>query len=131
MELTPGNFIFTIHDSYGDGICCDYGAGSYSLTNLCTNEVIVQGGAFEASEVSTFTIAAQGTECQDCTGNSVIIENCIFLSGHVYNCSAPTSITVGSGVIMEVGCIVTLTSPVVTVQPGFTVPEGATLRINQ
>ncbi len=131
MELTPGNFIFTIHDSYGDGICCDYGAGSYSLTNLCTNEVIVQGGAFGASEVSTFTIAAPETECPDCTGNSVTIENCIFLSGHVYNCSAPTSITVGSGVIMEVGCIVTLTSPVVTVQPGFTVPEGATLRINQ
>src|SRR6187402_496294 len=23
--------IFTIHDSYGDGICCNYGSGSYTV----------------------------------------------------------------------------------------------------
>ncbi len=134
LSLVPENYTFTIYDSYNDGICCDYGTGNYSLTNLCTNGIIVQGGEFGTSEATPFTIAAPAPapEC-DCTGtgNSVILENCTFLAGSVYNCSAVLSITVSPGVTMEAGCIVTLTAPLVTVEPGFTAPEGARLIINQ
>ena len=30
-NLDPGCYTFTINDSYGDGICCAYGTGSYSF----------------------------------------------------------------------------------------------------
>jgi PKD repeat protein/putative hemolysin len=130
MELKPGSYTFTIYDAYGDGICCGYGSGSYSLTNLCTDDLIVQGGNFGDSEATPFAIAAAAGECPACTGNSVVLENCMFLAGRVYNCVAAASITVGSGVTMEVGSVVTLTAPSVGVQGGFNAPEGARLLIN-
>jgi hypothetical protein len=35
---------FEIYDSYGDGICCGYGQGSYTVT--FQGNVIVSGGQF-------------------------------------------------------------------------------------
>ena len=52
ITLTDGNYTFTINDSYGDGICCAYGNGSYSLSD--GSSVIASGGAFGASESTTF-----------------------------------------------------------------------------
>jgi hypothetical protein len=52
--LPEGQYQFTIYDSYGDGMCCKHGEGSYNLTSY--GEVIVQGGAFGASEMTTFDI---------------------------------------------------------------------------
>jgi hypothetical protein len=47
-----GPFVFTINDSYGDGICCANGGGEYTLT---FNGVVVHtGGRFGASESVTF-----------------------------------------------------------------------------
>ncbi|MFA7445548.1 MAG: T9SS type A sorting domain-containing protein [Flavobacteriaceae bacterium] len=47
-------YTFTIFDEYGDGMCCDYGPGSYSLT--VGSEVIVSGGAFGASQSTSFIV---------------------------------------------------------------------------
>ncbi|MFL1895391.1 reprolysin-like metallopeptidase [Aquimarina sp. 2-A2] len=52
--LDAGTYTFTVSDSYGDGICCSYGSGSYSLTSGTTT--LASGGAFGASESTTFTI---------------------------------------------------------------------------
>ena len=46
--------VFTIYDSYGDGICCESGEGSY-LVSACEN-IYALGGDFEGSESTTFTI---------------------------------------------------------------------------
>ena len=46
-------YTFTIFDSFGDGICCDYGTGSYNLEDESGN-VILSGGAFGESESITF-----------------------------------------------------------------------------
>jgi len=35
ISLLAGLYTFVIYDSYGDGICCDYGEGWVSLTNTC------------------------------------------------------------------------------------------------
>lgn len=35
VYLPSGPYIFTVYDSFGDGICCGFGEGWYSLTNLC------------------------------------------------------------------------------------------------
>jgi hypothetical protein len=55
-EFTVENnecFQFTIFDSFGDGICCDYGDGSYSLTTG-DGTVVIEGGEFDNSESVAF-----------------------------------------------------------------------------
>ena len=44
---------FKIEDSYGDGICCAYGNGSYTVTDGLGN-IISQGGAFGSLEEIKF-----------------------------------------------------------------------------
>mgnify|MGYP006133690261 CR=1 FL=1 len=51
---------FTIYDSYGDGICCESGQGSY-LVSACEN-IHATGGDFENSESTSFNV---GTNCQN------------------------------------------------------------------
>lgn len=54
------NCIFKITDSYGDGICCAYGNGSYTVTiNNCN--VVASGGSFGSSESKNFTVVPQPT----------------------------------------------------------------------
>ena len=53
-------YTFTIYDSVDDGMCCDYGNGSYTLTTAA-NEIIATGGAFEASESKSFRIGTLST----------------------------------------------------------------------
>ncbi|WP_258100835.1 GEVED domain-containing protein [Marinoscillum pacificum] len=55
FDFGAGSYSFTINDSYGDGICCSYGSGSYSLTDD-NNNVIVSGGAFGNSESTSFCL---------------------------------------------------------------------------
>lgn len=47
-------YSFSIFDSYGDGICCSWGNGSYSLEDENGN-IIISGGNFGNSESVTFT----------------------------------------------------------------------------
>ncbi len=54
FNLANGDYTFTIYDSYGDGICCGYGNGSYALTS--GSVTIVQGGAFGSSESTNFCV---------------------------------------------------------------------------
>ena len=44
---------FNIEDSYGDGICCNYGNGSYTVTDGLGN-IVAQGGQFGAEEEIVF-----------------------------------------------------------------------------
>jgi len=45
-------YTFTINDSYGDGICCSYGSGSYSVRY--NSELVGSGGSFGTSEKFDF-----------------------------------------------------------------------------
>lgn len=49
----PDCYDFTIFDSFGDGICCGFGLGSYTVTDPNGN-VVASGGAFGSSETSSF-----------------------------------------------------------------------------
>ena len=53
INLSAGDYTFTINDSYGDGICCSFGNGSYSLTDG-SGAVIASGGSFGTSESTSF-----------------------------------------------------------------------------
>ncbi|MEM8906570.1 MAG: S8 family serine peptidase [Bacteroidota bacterium] len=52
--LADGCYTFTINDTYGDGICCSYGNGSYTLSNGGTT--LANGGSFGSSESTNFCI---------------------------------------------------------------------------
>eukprot|EP00567_Pseudictyota_dubia_P002034 CAMPEP_0197464934 /NCGR_PEP_ID=MMETSP1175-20131217/64284_1 /TAXON_ID=1003142 /ORGANISM="Triceratium dubium, Strain CCMP147" /LENGTH=171 /DNA_ID=CAMNT_0043000937 /DNA_START=393 /DNA_END=905 /DNA_ORIENTATION=- len=51
-----GQYTFTIDDSYGDGICCKFGSGSYVIE--ADGEEKASGGAFTNSETKIFTAGA-------------------------------------------------------------------------
>ena len=49
---TTGCYTFTIFDSFGDGICCEYGIGSWTIT--FNGATVGSGGTFTSSESATF-----------------------------------------------------------------------------
>ncbi len=73
VQLTPATIIdtvavahgtpvrFTIRDSWGDGICCAHGHGSYELWG-CGHRY-AQGGEFGAIEVVSFVTGSLGGPC--------------------------------------------------------------------
>jgi hypothetical protein len=66
FSLSGGDYVFTIFDSYGDGICCAYGSGSYSLSDELGNS-LASGGAFASSESTNFCAGDGGSAptCND------------------------------------------------------------------
>lgn len=82
-NLPAGDYTFTINDSYGDGICCSYGNGSYSLDAASGN--VASGGDFTSSESTSFCTeggappCTVGESCNDgdaCTTGDVLDSNC-------------------------------------------------------
>jgi hypothetical protein len=61
-----GCYDVTINDSYGDGICCAYGVGDYSITSQ--GNTLVSGGEFASVETTNFCVTASNT--QGCTDNT-------------------------------------------------------------
>lgn len=53
--LPDGDYVFTIIDAYGDGICCEWGSGQYSLE--IAGIVLVTGGDFNSEESTSFTFS--------------------------------------------------------------------------
>lgn len=59
FEVAPDNcYEFEIFDSYGDGICCEFGEGFYSLTTD-NGDVIGGGGEFSSSEITEISIGEE------------------------------------------------------------------------
>jgi hypothetical protein len=52
IELTAGAYTWTIYDAYGDGICCAYGEGAYTL--YLNDTEFANGGEFGSSESVSF-----------------------------------------------------------------------------
>lgn len=54
--LPNGCYTFTINDSYGDGICCTYGNGSYTVSEGSTT--YASGGSFTTSQSTNFCVTS-------------------------------------------------------------------------
>ncbi|CAH9065618.1 hypothetical protein PSECIP111951_03401 [Pseudoalteromonas holothuriae] len=52
--LSDDSYTFTIFDNYGDGMCCNYGNGSYSLTS--PDGTLASGSSFTSQQQHTFAI---------------------------------------------------------------------------
>ena len=62
--LADGCYDFTINDTYGDGICCAYGSGSYTVTG--GGNTLASGGSFGSSETTNFCLGGgSGPTCDD------------------------------------------------------------------
>lgn len=61
--LVDGCYDFTIFDSYGDGICCAYGSGSYIVTS--GGSTLASGGSFGSSETTNFCFGGSTPTCDD------------------------------------------------------------------
>ncbi|MEM9490401.1 MAG: M4 family metallopeptidase, partial [Myxococcota bacterium] len=70
-----GTYTLNMYDSYGDGICCAYGNGSYALTcGSASGAVLASGGHFGALDSTDFIIDSSGgpateTDCSDSVDN--------------------------------------------------------------
>lgn len=63
------NYVFTIHDSYGDGI---YSPGYYKVSTDGENNVLVEGGDFRSSEAKTFSLGEAGPgPCDQCADSPI------------------------------------------------------------
>ena len=54
--LEDGCYFFAIFDEYGDGICCDYGDGSYDLLDADGYAFASSDGVFGSAEFVDFCI---------------------------------------------------------------------------
>ena len=57
--LLDGCYDYNIFDTYGDGICCAYGNGSYTVTDAAGN-VLASGGSFGSAETTNFCFGGGG-----------------------------------------------------------------------
>jgi len=65
--LDTGCYTFIIKDSYGDGMCCSYGNGSFTLTEDATGTVLASGGSFTYTSSTNFCVGG-ATNTYNVTG---------------------------------------------------------------
>jgi len=63
--LADGCYDFTINDTYGDGICCSYGNGSYTVSNDGTT--LASGASFGSSETTNICVGSSNPPAPTCT----------------------------------------------------------------
>ncbi len=59
--LPAGCYTITVNDAYGDGICCNYGNGSYTLKDA-SGTILAAGSQFGTFETTNFCIGSGGRE---------------------------------------------------------------------
>jgi lysyl endopeptidase len=62
--FAQGCYTLVMQDSQGDGLCCQYGQGSYQLTNNF-GDVVAQGAQFGSSQTTTFCMSPTSVEEQE------------------------------------------------------------------
>ncbi len=98
--------IFTINDAYGDGICCAYGSGSYTISG--NGNTFASGGQFGLTEEKIFITAP--AVAVDLAPLSLNLDNVVVQGDHTI-----------SGVIRNFG-----TTPVTSFVLNYSVNGGAT-----
>ena len=89
FNVPAAAYTFTIKDSYGDGICCSYGNGSYTLRDA-NNNVIASGGSFGASESIQYCTQGGTTDSQAPSAPSAVSASNISKSSATISWTAAT-----------------------------------------
>lgn len=67
--LSEGCYTFYMYDAYGDGICCRYGNGSYTISN--DGKTLLSGGEFKAQISHEFCVSLTKPTCIDGIQNGI------------------------------------------------------------
>ncbi|MFC5047068.1 GEVED domain-containing protein [Aquimarina hainanensis] len=79
--LDTGCYTLVFKDSYGDGICCSYGNGSYELSNSASGEVLASGGSFTSEDTKNFCVGT--TQLNSINSSSTIAKTDLRISEFV------------------------------------------------
>lgn len=79
--LPAGCYSFTINDAYGDGICCSYGNGSYTLKGAA-GTILATGSSFGTFETTNFCVGGQSKDSRGLL--STVGDKQIFFSSEIY-----------------------------------------------
>lgn len=60
--LPVGCYTLEFKDAYGDGMCCSYGNGNYTLTNTSTGATLASGASFTSTDTNSFCVASTRTD---------------------------------------------------------------------
>ena len=60
--LPAGCYTLEFKDAYGDGMCCSYGNGNYTLTNTSTGATLASGASFTSIDTNSFCVANTRTD---------------------------------------------------------------------
>ncbi len=71
--LPDGCYDFVINDTFGDGICCQYGNGSYIVT--ANGDTVASGASFTNSETTNFCLGDVPCEGEDLSVITIDFEN--------------------------------------------------------
>jgi hypothetical protein len=71
------------------------------------------------------------TPCPECSGNAVVLTGGTFPADKVCECVGTTSITIAGNVTVQTGATVTFRAPLIIIQNGFHVEEGAQVTIQK
>ncbi len=86
-------------------------------------------GSDNGAVVHVWSYAA--SPCPGCSGDPVVLKDVTFPSGIDCECTAVSSVTIGTGVIIMSGARVIIKAPVVQIEAGFTIQAGAQVQITQ
>ncbi len=70
--LPAGCYTLTMYDTYGDGICCSYGNGSYTLS--AGGATLASGGNFNASQSTNFCVGTNGMVVPELAENDMALK---------------------------------------------------------
>jgi len=86
--LDEGSYTFAIYDSYGDGLCCSYGDGSYSVK--IDDKQVAFGDEYADSETTNFMVGKSSTSSFAPTSTSTKSEPTSFAPTSTNTKSEPT-----------------------------------------
>jgi hypothetical protein len=69
--------------------------------------------------------------CSECSGDAVVLTGGTFPSDTICACVGTTSITIAGSVTVQAGATVTFKAPMVIIQNGFHVEDGASVTIKK
>ncbi|MFC2137223.1 T9SS type A sorting domain-containing protein [Bacteroidota bacterium] len=69
------NYTFTIYDKLGDGICCGFGKGEYTIQNVEDGSILASGGIFSDSVVDIFSFIEPQYLADFESNNQIILIN--------------------------------------------------------
>ncbi|HMN04599.1 MAG TPA: T9SS type A sorting domain-containing protein [Flavobacteriales bacterium] len=73
--LSHDCYVFTIMDAIGDGMCCNYGEGSYMISDTLGNVLLDGNGAFGFEASTTFCVDWVGVQERVANGSILVAPN--------------------------------------------------------